>query len=158
MRLSLPLVLGALLLGGALRAAPPELQPLPERRPTPLPLEPPAAKSPAARLSPATRAALRARMQSHAENFTALLDASVRVDYARIAEAAERIEKHRGPVGDDPAELKAALPRFPELQEELRARAREVSTAAREHQPDRLAKAVSELSGTCVRCHALYRE
>jgi len=152
------LLLGAGLVGAVASAAPPELQPLPDRRPTPLPLEPPAPKSPAARLSPAARAALRTRMASHADNFTALLDASVRVDYARVADAAERIEKQKSPAGDDPAELKVALPRFAELQEDLRVRARALATAARERQPDRLAKAVSELSGTCVRCHALYRE
>jgi cytochrome c556 len=110
---------------------------------------------------PAVRALLKKRMARHAGDMNELLAAAVRVDYPTIVESAGRIAAEpplARPVTGEASEINAQIPpRFFDLQDELRAHARDLAAAAKERKPERVASTMGALAGTCVRCHALFR-
>lgn len=111
-------------------------------------------------LPPEARNLLSARMERHGEDMTFLLPSVVLLSYRWAEGLTERIAAEprlaRPGVGDADS-LNARLPtRFFELQDEVRARAQEVSAAAKARDDARMAKAFGELTQTCVACHALY--
>lgn len=110
------------------------------------------------RIPPAARAVIASKMRRHAEQLPALLMAVVVLDYDGVARAA-------GEMFDEPAlarpitgdELNGLLPeRFFQLQDELRARVREVVMAAAQRDRARLSATFGDLTRTCVACHAVY--
>ncbi|HEY0883060.1 MAG TPA: cytochrome c [Archangium sp.] len=106
------------------------------------------------------RALLSDRMERHGEDMTFLLPSVVLLNYRWAEGLTERIaaEPRLARAGEGDADsLNARLPkRFFELQDEVRARAREVSAAAQARDDARLARTFGELTQTCVACHALY--
>lgn len=106
------------------------------------------------------RALLSSRMERHGEDMTFLLPSVVLLNYRWAEGLTERIAAEprlaRPGVGDADS-LNARLPkRFFELQDEVKARALEVSAAAQARDEARLARTFGELTQTCVACHALY--
>ena len=112
-------------------------------------------------LSPAARQILKTRMASHARDMGDLVSAIMALDYERIAQRGDAVASDVNlsrPISHDATELNAALPeKFFVRQDELRARARALSAAARARDPDRVAAEYGHLSAGCVRCHADYR-
>lgn len=113
-------------------------------------------------LSGTARAVLKARMASHTREMTDLVSAIMVLRYPTIAERADRIAGDASlsrPLTGDATELNSALPvRFFVHQDELRAEARALATAARALNPFHVADAYGRLSQACVRCHAVYRQ
>lgn len=114
--------------------------------------------APPGRIPPAARAVIASKMHRHAEQMPVLLMDVVVLDYGGVARAA-------GEMFDEPAlarpmggeELNGLLPeRFFELQDALRARMREVVTAAARHDGIELSTAFGDLTKTCVLCHTVY--
>lgn len=110
------------------------------------------------RIPPAARAVIASKMRRHAEQLPVLLMAVVVLDYSGVAKAA-------GEMFDEPAlarpvtgdELNGLLPeRFFQLQDDLRARVREVVAAAAQRDQSRLSSTFGGLTQSCLACHALY--
>jgi len=112
-------------------------------------------------LSAAARAILKTRMASHARDMGDLVSAIMVLDYDRIASTGDAIAADVNlsrPLSKDATELNASLPeKFFVRQDELRARAKALASAARARDPYRVAAEYGHLSEGCVRCHADYR-
>jgi hypothetical protein len=108
------------------------------------------------------RTILRARMASHAQDMGALMSSVMVLRYDLIAERAIKIADDASmarPLTGDATELNSALPeKFFSYQDELRRAARALATAATQQNALPVADAYARLSGTCVRCHATYRQ
>lgn len=109
-------------------------------------------------IPPAARAVIRSRMQRHGEQLGTLISRVVVLDYEGAARAA-------GEIYDEPAlarpitgdELNGVLPeRFFVLQDDLRAQARRLVTAAARRDSAGLAAEVGALTKSCISCHDLY--
>jgi cytochrome c556 len=112
-------------------------------------------------LSPLAMAALKSRMASHARDMNQLVSAIMILDYPEIAQRANGIAANANlsrPLSMDASELNASLPeKFFVRQDDLRASARLLSTAASALEPFQVAAAYGKVSEACVRCHADYR-
>jgi hypothetical protein len=112
-------------------------------------------------LSPLAMAALKARMASHARDMDRLVSAIMILDYPDIAARAKAIADDASlsrPLSNDASELNASLPeKFFVRQDDLKAAARDLSSAASALDPYRVAGAYGKVSEGCVRCHADYR-
>jgi hypothetical protein len=113
---------------------------------------------PPAHIPPAARAVIATKMGRHSQQLSTLLMSVLVLDDDGVARVAGEIfdePQLARPLGGD--ELNGLLPeRFFQLQDALRAQAREVvAVAAR---PDRtpLPDSFAQLTKTCVACHALY--
>lgn len=113
-------------------------------------------------LPPTARALLDSQMQLHGHQMAELGWRVVRLDYRGVAELARDLAAGSmlaRPIEPDATQLNAALPvQFFELQDELKASARELAEAAGRNDGRRLASAYSNLSRTCVACHLVYLE
>jgi hypothetical protein len=111
-------------------------------------------------LTPEAREMLSLRMQRHGQQMMFLVVNLIILRDEEVARAADEIaaEPGLGSVAagiDDP--LNALLPpRFLELQDELRHRARGVAVAAEAEDRAQLLTAYGQLTTTCVTCHAAY--
>ncbi len=114
--------------------------------------------APPARIPPAARAIIASKMRRHAEQLPALLMNVVVLNREGVARVA-------GEIFDEPAlarplagdELNGLLPpRFFELQDAMRAQARQVVAAAARPGAADLPTAFGELTRTCVACHTVY--
>jgi len=110
------------------------------------------------RISPAMRAVIRTKMGRHAQQLGALVSRVVVLDYDGVARSA-------GEIFDEPAlarpvsgdELNGVLPeRFFELQDALRAEARQLVAAAAARDNARVSEAFGGLAKTCLACHQVY--
>jgi hypothetical protein len=119
------------------------------------------AREPEAQLTKAQRAALDDRMFRHGDDMTDLLFAIVGLDHgtaARLADAlaAEELPAMpRDPRNKTGREI-ALGPRFRELHDVMRARARDVAAAAQAHDDARLSASFGRLAGSCAACHRSY--
>lgn len=124
-------------------------------------LAPPSRLDPPEDLPEPARAVLRSRMASHAQDMGALMSAIMVLDYETIHDRALAIASDVNfarPLTGDATELNSLLPaRFFDLQDEMKARARELAAAAAEQSAMRVAEAYGAASETCVSCHATYR-
>ncbi len=89
------------------------------------------------------------------------MEAVMILDYPRVEDRSEAIAadvRLARAKKQDATELNAALPEtFFLLQDELRARAKSLAEAARRTDAFAVADAYGRLSGTCVRCHGVFR-
>ena len=112
-------------------------------------------------LSNTARELLRARMASHANDMSQLVQAIMILQYPRIAEGAAAIDAQvdlARPLSDDATDLASSLPSsFFDYQDELKARARALEAAAKAQGAFRVADAYGDLSKTCVKCHSVFR-
>jgi hypothetical protein len=110
------------------------------------------------RIPAPARAVIRTKMGRHAQQMSALVTQVVLLDYEGVARTAGEMFDEPGlarPIGGD--ELNGLLPaRFFTLQDDLRTQARQVVAAAAQQDAGRLAGAFSDLSKTCIGCHAVY--
>jgi hypothetical protein len=113
-------------------------------------------------LSELARQLLRRRMERHGKELSQLLMAVVLLrrevvePLARDVAAEPRIVR---PLPGDQDELNAALPeRFFVLQDELRARAKELAEASKTKKDKELAEALARLTQVCVSCHSAFLE
>jgi cytochrome c556 len=124
-------------------------------------LSPPARLAPPEYLPATARALLRTRMASHARDMGDLMNAIMVLDYPNIASHATAVADDANfarPLTGDATLLNSALPeKFFQHQDELKAHARQLATAAERMNPFEVADAYGRLSETCVRCHAAYR-
>ncbi len=106
----------------------------------------------------AARLIIRSRMQRHGEQLGALVSRAVVLDFDAAARTAGEIYDEptlARPVTGD--ELNGVLPeRFFVLQDELRAAARRLVTAAAKRDSAQLAVEIGGLTRSCVACHDLY--
>jgi hypothetical protein len=113
---------------------------------------------PPARIPPAARAVIATKMGRHAQQLNTLLMSVVVLDDDGVARIAGEIfdePQLARPVAGD--ELNGLLPEgFFQLQDALRARAREVVAIAARHDRAGLPEAFAQLTKTCVACHVLY--
>jgi hypothetical protein len=111
-------------------------------------------------LSGTARALLHERMQRHAGQMEALGRAVITLDYRQAQELGADIAAEpmlARPLAGNATELNSSLPeRFFQLQDALRASAREVSAAAAARNPDAMGDAYGRLARTCVSCHSTY--
>jgi hypothetical protein len=158
-RSGLVVALGASL--GACASQPDRNQP-PQQAQLVQAVSPPSRLEPPEYLSGTARAVLRTRMASHARDMGDLMSAIMVLQYDRIRERSEAIAGDANfarPLTGDAAELNSALPeKFFQLQDELRTRARVLTRAAEERNAFAVADSYENVSGTCVRCHAVYRQ
>jgi hypothetical protein len=121
----------------------------------------PARQEPPEPLSPAARAILKERMASHARDMGQLVSAIMLLEYPAIAQRADAIAADVNlsrPLTGDATELNSSLPeKFFVRQDDLKASARLLGSAARDLEPYQVANAYGRLSEACVRCHADYR-
>jgi hypothetical protein len=114
--------------------------------------------APPERIPAPARAVIATKMGRHAEQMSALVTQVVVLDYDGVARTAGEMFDEPGlarPIVGD--ELNGLLPeRFFVLQDGLRGQARQVVAAAAQHDADRLAGVFSELTRTCIGCHAVY--
>jgi hypothetical protein len=125
-------------------------------------ISPPERLGPPDYLPASARAVLRSLMPAHAHDMGALMSAIMVLHYDEIDERATAIAadtRFARPMTGDASELNSALPdTFFQLQDELRARAGTLARAAAQSSALDVADAYGRLSGTCVKCHATYRE
>jgi hypothetical protein len=110
-------------------------------------------------LPPMARELLVERMRDHRAIMSGLTWAVVLLDRPAVEELAGDLASAPRLARTDPSagDLNALLPaRFFELQEQLSARARELSAAAKGKDDAALASAYGKLSETCVACHSVY--
>jgi len=112
------------------------------------------------RLSAPTREFLSMRMKDHRVDMESLMRAVIVLDRRKAAVLSIRIAEDASlarPISGQTDLMNAQIPpRFFDLQEELRAAAREVSTAATKGSDMAIAKSFGKLTETCVACHASY--
>ena len=153
------LVLAFLLLPSC--ASPPAKRP-PQNAELVQAISPPDRLTPPEDLPGPARTILRARMASHAQDMSALMSSVMVLRYDLIAERATKIADDASlarPLTGDATELNSALPqKFFAYQDELKLAARGLAGAANDKTPFPVADAYARLSGTCVRCHATYRQ
>ena len=113
---------------------------------------------PPARIPPAARAVIATKMGRHAQQLNTLLMSVLVLDDDGVARIAGEIfdePQLARPIAGD--ELNGLLPeRFFQLQDALRAQARDVVAVAARHDRARLPDSFAQLTKTCVACHALY--
>jgi hypothetical protein len=109
-------------------------------------------------IAPAARAVIHSRMERHGEQLATLVSRVVVLDYDGAARTAGEIydEPTLGrPLAGD--ELNGVLPeRFFVLQDDLRAVARRLVTAAARKDSVQLAGELGALTRSCISCHDLY--
>lgn len=99
------------------------------------------------------------RMQRHGEQMMYLVLNLIILRDEEVMRAADEIASEPGPVPQSAGEgdaLARLPPRFLELQDELRQRARVVAVAAGSRNKAQLLSAYGQLTETCVTCHAAY--
>ena len=126
------------------------------------------AVSPPERLAPPddlpgpVRAILSHRMASHARDMGALMSAVMILDYPQAQTRATAIVEDVSlarPLTGDATELNSALPeKFFAFQDQLRAAATALASAAADKSAFAVADAYGHVSETCVKCHAVYRQ
>jgi hypothetical protein len=125
-------------------------------------ISPPERLGPPDYLPASARSVLRSLMPAHARDMGALMSAIMVLHYDEIDERASAIAadtRFARPMTGDASELNAALPQtFFQLQDELRTQAGTLARAAGRRSALDVADAYGRLSGTCVKCHATYRE
>ena len=125
-------------------------------------VSPPSRLDPPESLPPAARALLKTRMNSHARDMAALVDAIMVLNYRRIQVSADGIVADVSlarPFTGDATELNSMLPEaFFQHQDALKVEAGNLSNAAASQSAFAVAEAYGKVSQTCVRCHAAYRE
>jgi cytochrome c556 len=108
------------------------------------------------------RAILQKRMAFHAQDMGDLVSAIMILQYDRVRDRATAIASDANlarPLTGDATELASALPEsFFVLQDQLRAQAGVLASAAGEQSAFQVADAYGRLSETCVKCHAVYRQ
>ena len=106
------------------------------------------------------RGVLEKRMERHGTAMNELLAAVVLTDLDAARQRAEAIAADAGlarPLTGDAAELNSQLPEaFFQLQDDLRARARDLAGAAAKRDGKATAEAFGALSRACVSCHLAY--
>ena len=111
-----------------------------------------------AALPPAARQVVRSRMARHEGQMQALVSRVVLLDDDGVARVG-------GEIFDEPAiarpiagdELNGLIPeRFFVLQDDLRARARQLVIASQKHDPDAVAAEFAALAKSCVACHQVF--
>ena len=111
-------------------------------------------------LPESARQMLATRMERHGDDITWMTASVVLLSYEGTAEMAERIAAEPRLSRPEPGEtdtVNALLPpRFFELQDQLRDRAREVVKVARAHDERGMVKAFGAMTETCVACHSTY--
>jgi cytochrome c556 len=111
-------------------------------------------------LSPEIRSRLRPRMQRHAHAMTALTDAVMSFDDARVMRAASDVLEDPDavrPMSSQAAHIDAELPSaFHELEIALQSNAERLLEAASTHDGEKLTAADAELAWTCAQCHATF--
>jgi len=153
--MSIRLVAGLLVLVAGAGAA----EKLPEALREDAPAPPPRMRQPE-HLPAAARMLLLERMGNHRQDVSALQAAVIFLEHEAVEALAERLAREPrlappGPGGAD--ELNSLVPpRFFELQDELRAKARRLGEAARAGDDAAIARAYGSLAETCVECHAVY--
>ncbi len=125
------------------------------------------AVSPGPRLEPkqplpgAVKELLRRRMVDHTRDMSNLVSAIMVLDYPSIHTRAEAVAADANlsrPIAGDATELNSSLPeRFFLYQDELRANARLLASAAERLDAQAVADAYGRVAESCVRCHASYR-
>jgi cytochrome c556 len=159
--LSSIVLVAAALAGGAACASQQHRNEPPQQAQLTRAVSPPARLDPPEYLPETARAILKTRMASHARDMGDLMSAIMVLDYPGIREHAQSVADDANfarPLTGDATELNSALPeRFFTLQDELKARARVLVTAAEHMKALEVADAYGRLSETCVRCHAVYR-
>jgi cytochrome c556 len=115
---------------------------------------------PAPPLSLTARAIIHQKMANHSKQMTELVWAVVFLDYEQAARQASAIAaepRFARPITGDATELNTVLPpRFFDLQDQLRLRARTLEAIARTRDPNATARAFGALADSCVSCHAVY--
>lgn len=113
-----------------------------------------------AHLPSVARGLLKQRMARHGNDMTELMSTVAVLDFEGAAKAARHVAEEATiarPVGSDATELNAQLPeRFFQLQDDLKASARTMATAAEAHDANALADSFGRLARTCVSCHQVY--
>lgn len=106
------------------------------------------------------REILTARMQRHGEDMMFLMASVVLLSHDGAEHLANQIasEPRIGrPAAEERDTVSSLLPpRFFDLQDELRERARAVAVAAKAKDTARMVKAHGQLVETCVKCHSVY--
>lgn len=124
-------------------------------------VEAPARATPPVFISEAARAVLRRRMASHARDMTDLMAAVAILHYEDAEVLAGAIVDDASlarPLGEDATELNNLLPpTYFQLQDRVRAAAREVAAAAHQLDAVGIGRAYGRLAEGCVSCHALFR-
>lgn len=113
-------------------------------------------------LSPMARQFLRRRMASHRDDMTKLVLAVALLQRAQARALANDIANEpriARPIAGGDADLNAELPsRFFALQDELRARAKDLVQAVETRSDAEVGAAFGRLTGTCVACHSAFLE
>lgn len=122
------------------------------------PVERPAAPQ---ELSEVARGFLKKRMAHHRDDAMALLSAVVTLQRAEVRRFAQRLATEpslaRALPGDDELTVNSQLPeQFFRFQDELKARARVLADTAEGANEAGLGRAFSDLTQTCMACHAAY--
>jgi len=108
-------------------------------------------------LSATARALVHQKMENDSKDMTELVWAVVLLDYGRTGQLARAIATEprvARPTGADATELNAAFsPRFFDLQDQLRDRARRLADATVTHDAKLVARSFSAVIETCVMCH-----
>jgi len=111
-------------------------------------------------LSATARAVIHQKMADHGDQMNELVWAVVlldRAETARIATAIAEQPRLARPSTGDATELNTALPpRYFELQDQLRDRARSLAAAAKDWDSRVVARSYGQLAETCVACHEVY--
>ncbi len=117
-------------------------------------------KAPA--LSELARQLLRRRMERHGKDLSQLIMAVVLLRREVVEPLAQNVAAEPRivrPLPGDRDELNAALPeRFFVLQDELRARAKELADASKTKKDKELAEALARMTQVCVSCHSAFLE
>lgn len=106
------------------------------------------------------RLAVNRKMQRHGQDAVELMMAVTLLQYDVAEAAAQRIATEprlARPVAGGEDDVNAALPeRFFVLQDEVRLRAEQLRAAAEKKDDKELARALGQLTTTCVGCHSAY--
>lgn len=124
------------------------------------PREAPDAGAAAPSLSPLARAVLKRRMERHGKDLTLLVQSVVLLRRSVVAELATAIANEPRLVKPGPDaidELNSQLPaKFFTLQDQLRARAKDLANAARGGDDDALGASFAATTQTCLACHSAF--
>ena len=95
-------------------------------------------------------------MDRHGSNMTDLVWAATTLDYGSVAQIAYWLSLDVGVPKPLPGSSTPFPPLFFELQEQMHVTAEDLSLAAREEDPSRVAEHYGALVQSCIQCHALY--
>jgi hypothetical protein len=100
------------------------------------------------------------KMERHADDVTWLVTSVVLLSYEATAEMADRIASEprlsRPEKGETDTINSLLPPKFFDLQDQLRDRARLIGKAARAHDDEKMVKGLGALTETCMACHVAY--